>query len=42
MAHFYNNLALKMSVLQEITEIRSDAFYASQAQKLDMIFKKNN
>lgn len=28
--------------LQEITEIRNDAFYTSQAQKLDMIFKKQS
>ena len=29
-------------VLQEITEIRNEAFYTSQSQKLDMLFKKQN
>ena len=31
-----------MSELAEIMEVRNDAFYSSQAQKLDMIFKKLN
>ena len=29
-----------MNELEEIMEIRNDAFYTVQAQKLDMIFKK--
>ena len=28
--------------LREITEIRNEALYTTQAQKLDMIFKKIN
>ena len=31
-----------MNELAEIMEIRNAAFYTSQAQKLDMIFKKLN